>query len=684
MLVLHVLLFDTLWQSLADCTCKCMCTGDVDDQISFLQMSYFNVHAAEHSAVHVEWLTTRGSAGKTSIAPTGKISLVANLSILESDLAYGSNLLEKDSAVEQYKVKEGGLAEEVNENSGAVGWPAIRDLAFVAGATNKSRQSNPFSGLINGIGNIVNTVGNAITDAADSVGNAVSHASVDIAAPLVTLPGQLTPGEEISLGGHSLRVNNILLCVILAFLVGSAMVGWRMEREYARSRRGSDRASPLLLAMLMASYVLLIPGLCATLFSFNVVVEALGKRISLTTDASMHASPITESTLGLIMLLWTTGSVLGAILVILYAVIVPVAKLGLLMLGERWRHSGNAVSVMRAQWCIRIVQYVSKWASPDMFAYILLLYLVRMLDSRPTIQTDAQLDVGFACFSIFCVGSTVSSLAIHVPGGEEPHTTDVALSAGVSGLRQPWLRLLAGFLFTSFFIMLGLGLAEPCMSLHVEAEQLLETLTVPGAIEWLVDPAIKDILADLSSNAHASVSPVHCIRQLLHWISEMGDYNCVFAFLMLAGFAIAMPVLNVTLLAVAYLQLQGKGSSTLKFVLSATKVLKHVAMLDVFIMGVVVVGYAGAIYKAQGVALSLERGLLKLAAAEVIHYVLYYYLWWRIDTSTAATALPAQPIVPARDPLPPVAVKRIRLPTQPTGGSALPASGARRYASRTA
>lgn len=43
-----------------------------------------------------------------------------------------------------------------------------------------------------------------------------------------------------------------------------------------------------------------------------------------------------------------------------------------------------------------------------MFAYILLVHLVRLLHHDPIILTAAQLDVGFSCFSVFCVCSTVS------------------------------------------------------------------------------------------------------------------------------------------------------------------------------------------------------------------------------------------------------------------------------------
>merc|ERR1719203_2223602 len=84
----------------------------------------------------------------------------------------------------------------------------------------------------------------------------------------------------------------------------------------------------------------------------------------------------------------------------------------LLVLGEAWRSGWP----LRARACVKAVQLVSKWACPDLFAYVLLLHLVRALPRHcPLIETAGHLDVGFSCFSIFCVCSTLASLWIPLP-----------------------------------------------------------------------------------------------------------------------------------------------------------------------------------------------------------------------------------------------------------------------------
>mmetsp|Transcript_52993 Transcript_52993/g.134430 ORF Transcript_52993/g.134430 Transcript_52993/m.134430 type:complete len:148 (-) Transcript_52993:152-595(-) len=65
--------------------------------------------------------------------------------------------------------------------------------------------------------------------------------------------------------------------------------------------------------------------------------------------------------------------------------------------------------------CILAVQMISKWASPDMFAYMLLMYLVGGLDHPPTLKGVGQLDLGFRSFALFCIFSTVASLGIQAP-----------------------------------------------------------------------------------------------------------------------------------------------------------------------------------------------------------------------------------------------------------------------------
>ena len=62
----------------------------------------------------------------------------------------------------------------------------------------------------------------------------------------------------------------------------------------------------------------------------------------------MHA-PIVESTVGLVHLLFKTGGVVGAFLLILYAMVVPTVKLGALILAELWREHEDPRKVRQSK-----------------------------------------------------------------------------------------------------------------------------------------------------------------------------------------------------------------------------------------------------------------------------------------------------------------------------------------------
>merc|ERR1719401_883743 len=118
-----------------------------------------------------------------------------------------------------------------------------------------------------------------------------------------------------------------------------------------------------------------------------------------------------ESMLQLIRGAANQHNLCGLVLVTSYAVVIPMLKVALLCVGHCLQH-GRRPNIPMARRCIMLVQVVSKWASPDMFAYILVMTLYRELNRPPGLLSGMSLGVGFTCF---CVGSTVSSLGIRVP-----------------------------------------------------------------------------------------------------------------------------------------------------------------------------------------------------------------------------------------------------------------------------
>eukprot|EP00929_Paragymnodinium_shiwhaense_P071963 TRINITY_DN36540_c0_g1_i2.p1 TRINITY_DN36540_c0_g1~~TRINITY_DN36540_c0_g1_i2.p1 ORF type:complete len:325 (-),score=36.02 TRINITY_DN36540_c0_g1_i2:161-1135(-) len=273
-----------------------------------------------------------------------------------------------------------------------------------------------------------------------------------------------------ALRGHAVSNVNLTLLLIIFIIVAATGVGHYIDRHHLWQLGARGHPKAWLLGMLAASYTLLLPGIYGVLFSYNIYIalqlDLYGVPVGFAENLTKVAT--TESMESLIRLLNHTGGHLGAFFVVLYAIILPCLKLVLLLLGELWRNSPeDSERRLMSRRCISFVQAVSKWASPDMFAYILLLYLLRHLGCPPEVQSKAKLDVGFLCFSIFCVSSTLSSLAIQPPPVPSRDSGGASLPALV--VRQFGLGRVTGILTILFVLLMGCGIFVPCMGLRLSA-----------------------------------------------------------------------------------------------------------------------------------------------------------------------------------------------------------------------
>ena len=194
------------------------------------------------------------------------------------------------------------------------------------------------------------------------------------------------------LGGDSPEQINWLAVLILVAVGASLGLGWILD---SRCRGALMEGRPHFWAILLlcTSYLLLIPGLINPVFSFSIVINIIGHRKNVEPEAGHPVC--TETTSGLAHLLWKTGSRVGAFLVILFSMVIPAFELVMLVFGEVFRFaSARCAEIFR--WVILWVQHRSKWASPDMFAYVLLVDLVRTLDQEPLILSRARRDRGRA------------------------------------------------------------------------------------------------------------------------------------------------------------------------------------------------------------------------------------------------------------------------------------------------
>jgi len=434
--------------------------------------------------------------------------------------------------------------------------------------------------------------------------------------------------KENQLLGHSKAFNNTMLLVLFCIVAAASAAGHLLDVQFCPAdlkARGHPRG--WVIGMLVVSYGMLIPAIQSTLFSFNIFMTLkMGSMGSIGYNVTRR--PVTESMTSVIGLLLKTGGRTGAFCVILYAMVLPAVKVVLLVLGELWRNSENPTFQRVASTCILLVQVTSKWATPDLFAYILLLFLFRHLNHPPLVDSKAVLDIGFCCFGVFCLCSTFSTLAIHRPAvakaEEGPAARYTAVGQGarpalLTSLGREGALLVVAILEVIFVILLLTGLLTPCMGLHLDTAILMKPKgPVPKSMAWVVKDAV-DALG-LRPMLRAEVSLWHCLSALAGYIAE-GEAACIMAFIMLAVFAVSLTLADMVMLALATFSFGNSGPNA---AMAVSRVLKHISMLDVFCMGVFVVCLAGQAYSSVGFNLGLRRGLVPLVMAEAVHYITYH------------------------------------------------------------
>eukprot|EP00747_Dinoflagellata_sp_TGD_P115819 gnl/TRDRNA2_/TRDRNA2_172243_c1_seq3.p1 gnl/TRDRNA2_/TRDRNA2_172243_c1~~gnl/TRDRNA2_/TRDRNA2_172243_c1_seq3.p1 ORF type:complete len:452 (+),score=31.31 gnl/TRDRNA2_/TRDRNA2_172243_c1_seq3:75-1358(+) len=343
----------------------------------------------------------------------------------------------------------------------------------------------------------------------------------------------------------------------------------------------------------------------------------------------------TVSTFSFAHTMATHGSMQGACLLTFYAVVIPVIKIALLILGEIGRLSIFPLRVSWARMSIFVVQAISKWASPDMFAYIIMCVLFRAVDSgpqpgfQPRIISDAVLDVGFTCYCTFCVFSTIASLAIKLPGVD---SGTEAVSGELSGLPRNFLAsmsIFAGFCFAGAIFFLSRGLFLPVMIVNTDLHHISS---------W---PKSTDVpIATVESMLEKKLTIADCVCFLFSWTFERGELNSALALGMLAIFVVLFTVLDLFVLIVLLISCQfqmpryklvtpqteskGKDAAASLGTLEVAHILKHLSMLDVAIMGIWLFTWCAAPYKDYGLSFSCGIGLLWLFFAEALHYITFY------------------------------------------------------------
>jgi len=413
-----------------------------------------------------------------------------------------------------------------------------------------------------------------------------------------------SPEKEVGyLDGHEPRVIDEWSIYLMIGLAVAIVLGCILDRlPIFRHYNAKNREPFWVMLLIFVSYGYLIPGLAEVLFSFNMVFDTgSGGFIGLGPKGSFNqAPPTTETMLGLIKLLHETGSDLGAALVILYAIAIPVVKLILLLIGNLLQRDFQTAS----RRCIQAVQNISKWACPDMFAYILLMNLVKSLARPPYLVANGRLDLGFTSFSLFCIGSTVAALGIRVPDREHGCFQKLGKMAS-----EKDLLLFVSLLFAIFAILFFVGLTQTVMALRIgELDPMIEaTLGFVG----LTPEKLK-----------TDVNVLKCMHTLSLEIAH-GEMTSFISFCLFSIFVIGMTLVDMcVLLWISFAAWRGQPISRF---MQLSWVLKKLSMVDVMCMGVLIVTMCMSMYR-KYVVVTMGTGQWLLVGSEVVHYFTYYFV----------------------------------------------------------
>jgi hypothetical protein len=199
--------------------------------------------------------------------------------------------------------------------------------------------------------------------------------------------------------------------------------------------------TPLALVVLVAAYVLLIPGITLTVITIDGLLDKsdvvdLGKQLlaededvapgmasmvnrfieNLDLEGNIEVYHQSRTVLGTVQNLFDVGEWEVAFLIMLFSVIIPALK-GLMLLGVLLlKHRG-----VRSR-LLRISGAISKWSMADVFVVAL---FVTYLAAEATEQQDellafdARFGTGFYCFLGYCLLSILSAQLIKLPPSAE-------------------------------------------------------------------------------------------------------------------------------------------------------------------------------------------------------------------------------------------------------------------------
>eukprot|EP00747_Dinoflagellata_sp_TGD_P207494 gnl/TRDRNA2_/TRDRNA2_81062_c0_seq1.p1 gnl/TRDRNA2_/TRDRNA2_81062_c0~~gnl/TRDRNA2_/TRDRNA2_81062_c0_seq1.p1 ORF type:complete len:904 (-),score=132.41 gnl/TRDRNA2_/TRDRNA2_81062_c0_seq1:156-2867(-) len=449
-----------------------------------------------------------------------------------------------------------------------------------------------------------------------------------------------------------------LLIVSVAF--AGAFGYWLENKSNPTFVFAKGRPQAWLLAILCSAAAIWMHALFSNFISFDVSINSFGMNLVLTQSEGLPGKPgkISRSLMGLIK----SASPTSALALACYAIVAPALAAVLMVMGEFWRLSRSKESVKTARKCILTMQYLSKWSSPIVFAYVFNLCMMRSMNSQfPFLMAPTQLGIGFNSFTLFSILVTAASLAVEVPKTaaaefEQRLEPTVPWRFGGALLRfgkEGTVLLLVLLLVALFIASLLIGMSTPALGCTFNSSGLMQPMGPMPPFAMTVIESLQGVHERYEFTFAQLLS-----APFQTWF-DTADISCHLGFVMFVVCALLFTVLDVCmLLGAAWLlyseandeeEEQGNdGASshsdewatestrvTINRLMSTVHIMKHAAMLDVSIMGVLVITLAADMYQNLGIEFQVMTAVPWLIVAEFLHYTLYYLVGGAVEFSLA-------------------------------------------------
>lgn len=286
--------------------------------------------------------------------------------------------------------------------------------------------------------------------------------------------------------------------------------------------------------------------------------------------------------------------------VLLFTIVVGVPLLTtlLLVLGEEYRYKESSVG--RARKCLIAARYVAKWTSPLYFFTLIYHCQLLAIQEPGVLETTTALDIGWLCCTVSALTNAIVALSIPIP--PLPPDQHWLCHCPISRGCKMFVFLLTLANAVVYSILLLIGCMKPLFSLNLDMYQYYTS----------------GLDSEATAAMNTTLSLFGCLWLMMQRFYFSLQAIPLFAFAVLLGGAIILPIVDMFSMTLCLLHLQRNDDSGFSYWLCVSRVTRHCVLVDAFLVGALLAQISSFV--------NLKDGLILLLAAELLRYLTIYFM----------------------------------------------------------